>query len=192
MAHPRSFLGVHAIRITCVALVLGFAVGLRLDAASATSRGAQAKAAALSNVIAFTEWPKTAFATMDAPLVLGVFGEGPVADLLDQYLANEEWLGRRITLRRVNSSSDARSCHAIFVAASEFARWNTIAREIIGRPILTVGDADGFANREGIVEFGIEHDKVKLRVNLSAARDAGLTLSSKLLRIAQIVGDPVP
>ena len=183
---------VHAIRGTCVILLLGFAVGLRLDAETAPSRDTQAKAAALSNVIAFTEWPKTAFATVDAPLVLGVIGEGPVSALLEQYLANEAWLGRRITLRRVNSAVDARSCHVLFVAASEFARWKAIAREIIGRPILTVSDADGFAHQGGMVEFGMGQDKVKLRVNLSVARDAGLTLSSKLLRIAQIVGEPLP
>jgi hypothetical protein len=172
--------------------VLGFAVGLQLNAATAPSRSAQAKAAALSNVIAFTEWPKTAFATPDAPLVLGVIGEGPVSNLLEQYLANEAWLGRRITLRLVNSLSDARSCHVIFVAAPELARWKMFVREIIRRPILTVSDADGFGQQGGIVELRMEYDKVQLTVNLGAARDAGLKFSSKLLRIAQVIGDRDP
>ena len=44
-----------------------------------------------------------------------------------------------------------------------------------------------FASRGGIIRFVTDHNRIRLRINLDAARAARLTLSSKLLRPAQIV-----
>jgi YfiR/HmsC-like len=55
------------------------------------------------------------------------------------------------------------------------------------RSILTVSDADGFTQRGGIVRFVTQNDHVKLRINVEAAKAAGLTISSKLLRVADTV-----
>jgi hypothetical protein len=38
-----------------------------------------------------------------------------------------------------------------------------------------------------MIRFVLMENKVRLRVNLEATKAAGLTLSSKLLRVAQIV-----
>jgi YfiR/HmsC-like len=56
-----------------------------------------------------------------------------------------------------------------------------------GRPVLTVSDAVGFAKRGGMIRFVTDRSRIRLRINLEATRDAHLTLSSKLLRPAQIV-----
>ena len=52
---------------------------------------------------------------------------------------------------------------------------------------LAVGDFEGFARRGGIIRFATVGNKIRLRVNLAAAEQAKLTISSKLLRPAQIV-----
>ena len=44
-----------------------------------------------------------------------------------------------------------------------------------------------FASRGGMIRFVTDHNRIRLRINLEAARAANLTLSSKLLRPAQIV-----
>jgi hypothetical protein len=50
-----------------------------------------------------------------------------------------------------------------------------------------VSDAEGFSRRGGMIRFMTDRNRIRLRINLEAARDAHLTLSSKLLRPAQIV-----
>ena len=55
---------------------------------------------------------------------------------------------------------------------------------------LTVSDAENFARRGGMIRFVNENNKVRLRINVGAAREAGLTISSKLLRPAEIVTGP--
>ncbi len=39
-----------------------------------------------------------------------------------------------------------------------------------------------------MIQFAMENNRIRLRINVDAARAAGLTVSSKLLRPAEIVG----
>jgi hypothetical protein len=156
------------------------------------TREHEMKAAALCNTIAFTEWPAKAFASADAALVVGVLGSGPVPALLDGLLANETWQGRKFILQRLSNPADARFCHALYVAPSEHNRWLAVAPQLARLPILTMSDAEGFARRGGLVQFAIERNKLRLTVNLSATRTSGITISSKVLRLATVLEDKAP
>jgi hypothetical protein len=57
-----------------------------------------------------------------------------------------------------------------------------------GQSVLTVSDAEGFTGRGGMIQFLPDHNRIRLRIDLDAARAANLSLSSKLLRPAEIVG----
>ncbi len=52
---------------------------------------------------------------------------------------------------------------------------------------MTVGDVKGFAQLGGIINFIIVKNKVRFEINMKAAEEAGLKISSKLLRLARIV-----
>ena len=54
-------------------------------------------------------------------------------------------------------------------------------------PILTVSDAEGFADAWGIVQLFIETNRIRFAINPKAAERARLRLSSKLLSLARIV-----
>jgi len=54
-------------------------------------------------------------------------------------------------------------------------------------PVLTVSDIRGFADHAGMIEFLMEHDRVRFEVNLNATQKAGLALSSELLKVATFV-----
>ena len=127
--------------------IMFIASGCALSALAATSdvREYQLKAAAVYNLIAFTEWPAMAFKTADTPLVLGVFGQGPVAALLENHVAGETWHGRKITLRPITTPGDARSCHVIYIAPSEVTAWREVTGEFARSPRLR-----SFRGRHGI------------------------------------------
>jgi len=50
-----------------------------------------------------------------------------------------------------------------------------------------VGDGTGFAKRGGMIRFVSERNKIRMRINVAAAEAVQLTISSKLLRAAEIV-----
>lgn len=150
----------------------------------------QIKAAALYNIIGFIEWPATAFASPESPLVVGVLGHGPTAALLSDFVEAETWRGRRVILRTLTSSSEAKTCHVVYIALSENGRWRTIRSQFAGKPILTVSDGENFARQGGIIQLATERNKLRLIVNLGVARATGLAISSKVLRLAEIIDEP--
>jgi hypothetical protein len=62
-----------------------------------------------------------------------------------------------------------------------------IVNALKGKPVLTVGDFDASSRPGLMIRLAIEKGKIKLKVNQEAARAAGLILSSKLLRSAEVV-----
>jgi hypothetical protein len=53
--------------------------------------------------------------------------------------------------------------------------------------VLTVGESDGFAALGGVIGFKLEGGRVRLEVNVGAAEQSKLRISSKLLSLAHIV-----
>jgi YfiR/HmsC-like len=171
-----------------VALLIGLAsLAAEVDvlAEAAPSAEYQVKAVFLFNLAQFVEWPARAFSDPEAPLVIGVLGEDPFGAYLDETLRGESVHNRPLILQRYRRVSDVKVCHVLFVSSSETDRLEQILASLRGRSVLTVGDADEFIARGGMIRLVTEKNKIRIRINIEAVRAANLTISSKLLRLAQ-------
>lgn len=147
----------------------------------------EVKAVFLFNFSQFVDWPAAAFADGSSPLVIGVLGHDPFGATLDEIVRGETVNGRPLAVRRYQSLEQLDTCHILFIDRSQEAQLGAILPVLKGRSILTVSDFDGFARRGGMIRFITVGNRIRLRVNLAAAQEAKLTISSKLLRPAQIV-----
>lgn len=163
---------------------------LRSAEAERPPREFQVKAVFLYNFAQFVEWPTHAFADRTSPLRIGVLGMDPFGPFLDELVRGEKVNGRPLVVERYRSLADVSDCHVLFVSGSEGRQTERIAEELRGRSILTVCDWEEYARNGAIVWFVMERNRVRLRINLDAAKAAGLTISSKLLRSAEIVTNP--
>lgn len=145
------------------------------------------KAVFLFNFMQFTEWPESAFGATNAPLLIGILGQDPFGDTLDKVVKNESVNGRAIVVKRAKKVDELQDCHALFVCKSERAQIPAILSACGNRPVLTLGEVDGFAARGGAINFFIKSDKVRFQINAAEARRRGLKISSELLKIAEIV-----
>lgn len=150
----------------------------------------QVKAVFLLNFAQFVEWPPEAYAGADAPLVIGVLGADPFGDTLEETVRGERAHGHPLVVQRFRRAQDVRECHILFIAPSENGRLEPALAALPARHVLTVGDGDDFAPRGGTIGFRTAQNKIRLRINLAAAKAADLTISSKLLRAAELVGPP--
>jgi hypothetical protein len=57
-----------------------------------------------------------------------------------------------------------------------------------GRPILTVGDSEGYGERGVMINLYVEHGQVRFEINLEAARRSGLVFDFRLLELARLIG----
>jgi hypothetical protein len=172
--------------IACVVLVLVAAAPLR---AQRKFDEREVKATFLFNFAQFVEWPAERFADPRAPFVIGVLGDDSFATLLAGVVSGEMIKNRPFVVTPLRAIDDLDVCHILVVGASAKAQYKSIVDALQGRAILTVGDADGFTASGGMIRFLTENRRVRLRINLGAVRNAGLTISSQLLRIAEVVGD---
>lgn len=171
-------------------ILLAGLFGLILPAALAQNapREYQVKAVFLFNFTQFVEWPPEAFPTADAPLVIGILGDDPFGPLLEEAIRNEKAGDHPLQLQRFQSPEQA-DCHILFISRSETGRLLPVLETLNRKAILTVSDAENSARRGVMIRFINENNRIRLRINLEAAKRAGLTISSKLLRSAEIVKD---
>lgn len=145
------------------------------------------KAVFLLNFAQFTDWPTNAFAQPDSPLVIGVLGDDPFGALLDDAVRGETVKGRKFVVERYQSVEDIKTCHILFISQSETRRSDKIVAGLKGKPVLTVSEIDGSAYRGMCVELITEKNKIRLHINTDSLKDAHLTMSSKLLRLAELL-----
>ena len=147
----------------------------------------QVKALFLLNFAKYVEWPSTAFAAVDAPIVIGVIGEGNFEGELSAAVGNKSVDGRSIHVRQLQTPQEWDTCHILFIRASKKAGLDEILGRIKTKPILTVGETDRFMEQGGAINFVKKEGKIRLEINLDAAQTAGVQISSKLLNVADAV-----
>lgn len=147
----------------------------------------QVKAVFLFNFAQFVEWPTTAFVESNSPIVIGILGKDPFGTFLEETIHNEQVNGRPLIIQRYSSVADVKGCHILFIQAPATPKLDVILKALKGKQILTVSDVNNFTKQGGMVRFVKESNKVKLRINVNAAKAEGITISSKILRLSEIV-----
>ncbi|MBI5547888.1 MAG: YfiR family protein [Deltaproteobacteria bacterium] len=96
--------------------------------------------------------------------------------------------GRPLRVRRLTTWSEARTCRAAFIGQRDGDRIEEELRELAPFSVLTLADTPGYGERGVMVNLYLEEERVRFEINLFAARQAHLQLSSKLLSLARLVG----
>jgi len=145
------------------------------------------KLAFLYNFAQFVQWPDSAFQNANSPLTLCVAGQDPFQGEIEQSLRGRAVGGHPIEIRRLRATDEPRACHMIFVPAGETRLAERILARVKGSSVLTVGETKGFADFGGIINLTLNQNKLRFEVNLDAATQTQLKISSRLLALAKIV-----
>ncbi len=158
----------------------------------AADREYQVKAGFLYSFMQFIQWPEDVFSQPNDPFVLGVYGENPFDGMLDP-LQNWRVHGHPIQVVQVSDVSEDFACHMLFVSKMKRNDVQAFLASLKEMPIVTVGEQKGFAEDGGVINLFLKKNKnVGFEINLNAARDAHLTISSKLLKLAVVIKDVEP
>ena len=145
------------------------------------------KLAFLYHFAQFIQWPPEAFHDQAAPLTLCVAGQNPFRGEIGQELRGREVNGHPIEIKKLRPNDDPKACHMVFVPASERKQTEKLLAALKGSSTLTVGETQGFADLGGIINLTLDQNKLRFEVNLDAATQTQLKISSKLLALAKIV-----
>jgi hypothetical protein len=148
--------------------------------------GDEFQVAFISKILPYVSWPREAFASPEAPVVVGLVGRDPFNGLLQKVLADARVESRSVEIRVVKESPASANCHALFVAADQLAGWPDWRAASAGRSVLTMAadETGGFLEQGGV--FNLRVAERKLEISRSNAERARLRINSKLLRIAKV------
>jgi hypothetical protein len=144
------------------------------------------KAEYLLRFLSYVQWPEDHGERGGTDLVIGYRGDSSLRSAL-QLLEGRQVGTRRVTLRALRGVEDIAGCRLIFagdIGRREMERFVDAARE---HHVLTVGDRQGFTRAGGIIGFVIRGSNIRFEINHRAARQAGLTISAQLLKLATSV-----
>ena len=163
-------------RLLCGVLLL-----LMLAPAHAGPSEYDLKAAFIYQIAKFVEWPSSS-----APLRLCILGGNPFGASLES-IRGKQINERKLEITLLDIGANIRECNVLFVATNADKYLERIVAVTRGAGTLTIADTDGFARRGAMVNFFLENAQVRFEINLDAARQGGVKISSKLLSLARIV-----
>ena len=158
-----------------------------LTAQIAPSQQHQVEAVFLFNFTQFVEWPANNFSTPETPLVIGVLGKNPFGTYLNETVSNEKVNQHPLIVQYYNTPEEIKTCHILFINLPETNKLEQVVTSLRGRNILTVSDAPNFLKQGGVIRFFTKDNKIQFQINPEAAKASDLIVSSKLLRLAEIV-----
>lgn len=141
------------------------------------------KVAYLFNFIKFITWPN--YENIDS-FNLCILGEDPVNEKLKQ-LEGRPIHNQQLDLVYLVKPDANYQCHVVFVGESE----KKFARDIVNyysqKPTLTVSSMENFTDNGGMIGFITLGNIIRFNINLRQARETQLSISSKLLELANQV-----
>lgn len=168
--------------IVCSTLGIVFAFPTGLFAQVAEENAV--KAAFVYNFILFTEWPASALKAGET-INLCVNAYSPVAPALAGY-EGRTIRKSRLKVRQLNSLNDLpASCHVVYLDQLDRQAWPQIRKRIDNSSILTISDSSEVGAEAAMIVLGTNNDRIVFDISARTAGRAGLTMSSKLLRLAR-------
>lgn len=137
------------------------------------------KAVFLFNFAAFTHWPEND----SVSLWVCVYGDTPLGAHVDAIAGRK--VGKRNLQVQILSSVDALDgCDVVFIARRLIGNLPRVLDRLDGRAVLTVADSPGAMRNGVMLNMDSSTGRISFSANLAAARQQGLELSSKLLKLA--------
>jgi hypothetical protein len=148
--------------------------------------------AMLYNFAKFVAWPDGALGEGGLPVAVGVWGDDRLFPVLEAALRNKTLYGHPVVVRRLDSSADAKRCAVLLVGTTDRKEIARMVQSIGRSPVLTIGERAQFSRLGGVIAFTRDGNRMRFEINLDAADRAGLQVSSKLLRLADVWRESPP
>jgi hypothetical protein len=148
------------------------------------------KAAYLYNFANFVEWPAAAFASADAPFVIGVMDPDPFGGVLDELAATKKVGTRRIVVLHFANADQLKPCQLLFIGPTVTKAQCVAALARLGdAAVLTVSDSESAVSPGATIHFVTENNRIRFTVNAGLAKRRDLKISSKILALAKMVNN---
>ena len=148
----------------------------------------QLKAVILGRLPSFIQWNAELYKPENSQnFNLCVLGNNPFGSILDKIYEKRTIKKKTPKIRYLNNINELAGCHLVYIAESEKRDISEIVERAKQLSILTIGETDGFEDKGVIIKLYVENKKIKFIINIQAAKESALTISSQLLTMSKII-----
>ena len=142
----------------------------------------------ISRFLDFIKWPPGAGTNGGAEeFVVGIIGDTPMSEYKKLFYEKIRLPGKTLVVRNITALEEIEGCQVLIIGDSESNRLEKILAITGTKPILSIGDTEGFGKRGVLINLYTPGKKVKFEINLPSVKKSGLNFSSKLYKLAQII-----
>lgn len=139
----------------------------------------------------FTVWPKSKLNDNQPFFNFCVIGHNPFTKQTQVMLAEKTVQQAPIAFKIFPSGlapkKNLAECHILYISHSERHRVSTIIKAIQSEPVLTISDIPHFDKQGGMISLWKKNQKMRFYINMTAIKQANLSLSSKILKLNEKV-----
>ena len=145
------------------------------------------KAAYLSKLHNYVEWPARAAPPAGGRTVIGIVGADDVANSLAQLSAVRDPAKGTLAVRRLRNGDPLDGIHILYLGDGYVARAGAMIEQASARSVLVVTESDDALSRGSVINFRLVDERVRFDISLESAEKSGLRVSSQLLSLAASV-----
>jgi hypothetical protein len=143
---------------------------------------AELKAEFIERFTRFVDWE-----SLPDTVTLCVVGDTPITAHLQKIARRQHIKGKPARVVTI-APEEAGACQVVLIAGNDPHPLHVAIGRTDGRPILSIAEMPGAAAAGAIINLYIEDEHIRFEINTGAAKRGRLTLRSKLLKLARIVG----
>ncbi len=166
-------------------LILTLSTAVSAQSGASVITEYEIKAAFLYNFAKFVDWPEEIAGTDSGKIYIGVLGQSPFGGVLEKIVQDRRIDGRTIVIKEFKRLQELDFCHILYISNSESRRLRRIFGQLSKENTLTVGESNDFLTKGGVIRLVNKRNKVRFEIDLEAANKAQLTISSRLLKLAE-------
>jgi hypothetical protein len=168
-----------------VTIALIVVASTRSTAQDSSADEYEIRAAILLNLTKFIDWPAS---KLDAhsQFVICILGSDPIGPDADLYLHGQTVAGRPVEVLHLTTVDAADTCDMLYVSVTERKNVDHVLPELMKSGVLTISERSNATSPNQVIGLPTLEDHVGIDVNLTVAQRTGLTISSKLLRLATV------
>lgn len=157
--------------------------------AHAVSTDYELKAAYIARFTEFIEWPQPEPSQNGTQRVftICIFGDHPIEVPLNKLPRLMNVDGRPIVIQSIDSPAYATGCEILFVPAEQNQQIAQILLHIHNKPVLLINEIPDAPPHGTLISLYAEGNRLRIQIHLREVQDAGFKISSRLLKLANIV-----
>jgi hypothetical protein len=136
------------------------------------------------NFIKYVQWPNE---TEGGEFVVGVMGDDEVLNTLKQWYDGKPKGSKKYVIKKITSPGEAATCSVVYLGRSKSNQFEEIKNTISGKPVLTITNGNGLAQKGSCINFKVIDGKLKFEMNQGTLTNSNLKVSGQLVSMAILI-----